>query len=105
MKGKRDSCGHEDSLRALLDAFQSAASGRDERSESELSELHRRVLFFSLPGLVDENLNDSTRSFHIIVSPYLLQLSPGNSPRLSERLSENVVRKFGRSTMNIGSVD
>jgi len=53
MKGKRDSCGHEDSLRALLDAFQNAASGRDERSESELSDgTPTSTLFFLSPALL-----------------------------------------------------
>jgi len=48
MKGKRDSCGHEDSLRASM-LFRAPASEWDERSESELSESTLTIfLSFSL---------------------------------------------------------
>lgn len=92
MKGKRDSQGHEDSLRALLkvqDPAKRHKPSEDELSESAttLTHTHTLSLFLPpfLPNVVDENLSDSTRSHvsRVTVSPYRHHFSSGNSRKVS----------------------
>lgn len=94
MKGKRDSCGHEDSLRASM-LFRAQHSSGMSEAKANFQKVHRQSFFLSLSGIVDENLNDS-RSLvsRRTVSPYLLHFSRGNSPKVSIREGCPEVRSF-----------
>lgn len=100
MKGKRDSCGHEDSLRALLDAVRGAASNRARRKRT-FGKYADNLSFFLSPALLMKIWTILLgRSFH--VTPFLRISFISLRGILRKCLSENVVRKFGRFPMNIG---
>lgn len=102
MKGKRDSCGREDRcVRSLTLLRAQHPTERDERGESELSESTSTISFFLSPAPLMKIWTILLgRSFH--VTPFLRISFISLRGILQKRLSENVVRKFGRSPMNIG---
>lgn len=106
MKGKRDSCGHEDSLRVLLDALFRAQQRPDRAGWARRKRTFRKYA---------DNLSLSFSPRHCwwkferfySVARFTSHRFPVSPSFLSGEFYEsvyprNVVRKFSRSPMNIG---